>query len=229
MRILEKKIDKISVSDQFDAQLSIRGLIFQLAEMGNDMYEYSYYLTFKKTYKEDARVFNDAHEMPIEEQSFFLKTGDPFVINCCSVENKILDLKDELMRRFQIDEMDNTEDEVAEVQSERHVLYLLFYKRSKSYKRLKIQYERALLEYISYFYKFACVFTASNYRIPLIFKKQFLKDEAISLKLLNSDDDTVALLMEYIISLRVDLDAWRNLNINDKKNKTYGKPALQKR
>jgi len=78
-------------------------------------------------------------------------------------------------------------------------------------------YERSLQEYIEYLYKFACIITASNYRIPLVLKRQFLEEEAVSLRLLNSDDDTVALLMELIISLRVNLATLRDLNANKKK------------
>ena len=49
MKTLETKIDKISASDPFDFQLSIRGLIYQLMEMHSNIYEYAYYFTFKRT------------------------------------------------------------------------------------------------------------------------------------------------------------------------------------
>jgi citrate synthase len=222
MKNLEIKIDKITVYDQFDFQLSIRGLVFQLLKMNEDIYEYAYYLTFKKTCKADAKKFDDAWEMPVTQPNFFMETGDPFVINCCSVQKKIQNLTGELMRKFEIDEFELNKDKVAKVQSARHAPYMMIYKRSKSYKRLKTQYERTLLEYIYYFYKLACVFTASKYRIPLVLKRQFLKEEAVSLWLLNSDDDTVALLMKYIVSLRIDLAGVRELNSKKSKTKHYG-------
>jgi hypothetical protein len=222
MKYLEKKIEKISANDQFDLQLSIRGLIFQLVKMSEDIYEYAYYLTFKKTCKADAELFNNAWEMPVTHPHFFMETGDHLVINCCSVQKKIQDLIDELMRRFQIDDIKVREDEIAIIQSERHAPHMMIYKRSKSYKRLKLEYERTLLEYIYYFYKIACVCTASKYRIPLVLKRQFLKEEAVSLWLLNSDDDTVALLMEYIVSFRIDLAGVRELTSKKTKAKHYG-------
>jgi len=219
MKTLETKIDKISASDPFDFQLSIRGLIYQLMEMHSNIYEYAYYFTFKRTRKEYAREFNDAFEMPITEQSFFLDTGDRVVIHCCNVETKLLDLQEELTRRFLIDLMDNCQDQVAEVQSKRFAPYRMLYKKSKSYKKLKIYYEKTLVQYIEYLYKMGCVFTASTYRVPLVLKRQFLKHESLSLRLLNCDDDTVALLMDYIVSLRVELETFGQLNINKKNTK----------
>jgi len=222
MDTLRIKIDKISASDPFDQQLSIRGLIYQMTQMNSNLYEYAYYLTFKRACKEYADIFKDAYDMPIDEQCFFLGTGDQLVLNCCSSYDKILSLQRELMRRFFIDEIDNLQDKVAEVQSRRYAPYRLLYKRSKSCKRLKMQYERTLLDYIEYLYKFACVFTASNYRIPLVLKRQFFKEEEASLRLLNSDNDTVALLIEAIIGLRADLEALRQLNVNKKKTRYHG-------
>jgi len=217
MKTLTVIKNKILASDQFDLRVCISGLIYQLMGMSSNAYEFAYYLTFKRSLKEYAMEFNDAFDKIITDPSFFLETGDRIVINCCSVDSKILKCKRELMQRFLIDEMDNCQDKIAIAESKRYAPYRMLYKRSKSYKKLIMYYERSLQEYIEYLYKFACIITASNYRIPLVLKRQFLKEEAVSLRLLNSDDDTVALLMELIISLRVNLATLRDLNANKKK------------
>lgn len=208
---------KITANDPFNLSLTIRGLVFQLIPMSSNVYEYAYYFTFKRSRKSYAHEFNDAWKMPIDKQRFFLDTGDLVVINCCSVENKILDLKIELMRRFAINEKENYQDEVAHAQAKRFEPYRMMYKNSKSYKKLKMYYERTILEYIEYLYKIACVLTASSYRIPLILKKQFLLEDNLSLRLLNSDDDTVVLLMNVMTSLRIDLANLRSLDAKKKK------------
>jgi hypothetical protein len=204
-------LSKISANDSFDDSLFIRGVVHQLLHMYSNVYEFRYYFTFKKTRKRFSKEYHNPYKMSIFEEQFYLDTGDLVVRNCCSVLRKISVLKGQLMTSFAIDEMENMRDKVAEIQAKRYAPYRLIFKKSKSYKKLKVYYERSLLEYINYLYKVASVITCSNYRIPKVFGKQFLLENAVSLRLLNIDNDVVAAIKEVIEGLRKDLADLRSL------------------
>ena len=212
MKTLENVLlKKVSAKDQFDLKLFISGLVRQMTELNSNIYEFAYYFTFKRARKAFSREYYDPYDMFIEEMQFFKDTNDLVVINTCSVREKIIAFKVELMKRYLIDEMENSIDPTAIEQSQRFAPYRMVFKKSKSYKKLKVYYERSILEYIEYLYKAACVLTASNYRIPLVLKKQFLKEEALSLRLLDTDNDIVVLLQEFITGLRKDLAELRSI------------------
>jgi len=208
---------KIYANDPFDLNLCVRGVIIQLVEMTSNIYEFAYYFTFKRSRKDYAAEFNNPFTMPITDMEFFLDTGDAVVLSCCSVDDTLLALMVELTQRFGIDQEDNLEDPVAQAQSRRFAPLRQVSKKSKSYKRLKINYERSVVDYIAYLYQIAAVITASRYRIPLVLKKQFLLPETVSLRLLNDDDLTVALLKDTIIRLRQNLADFRELAGGKKK------------
>jgi hypothetical protein len=212
---------KITAGDPFDYQLFLRGVANQILQMNSNVYEFAYYFTFKRTRKDYANEFNDPYDMPIDQEQFFLETGDPVVINCCEVTKKICLVKREILKLLCIEEFDNDNDPIADLQSARYAPYRLTFKRSKNYKKLKMAYERALVAYLEYAYTVACAITASKYRIPQILKKQYLLDDTLSLRLLNSDNPVVDLLIDMIIGLRVDLAALRAIGVKKPKNCTH--------
>jgi hypothetical protein len=72
------------------------------------------------------------------------------------------------------------------------------YMYTKSYKKLKVYYERTLISHINYLYTIACMFSASKYRIPRVLKNNFKIDDPASLRLLNHDDGLITLISEAI-------------------------------
>jgi len=191
----------------------MRGLGVLMTYMHSDLYEYMYYLTFKRTMKSYSKEFNDAWAQGIDDIDFFGKTDDPFVKNCNHVHDQIIDCKLELMVRFGIDEVEDLENEALILQSTRFRPYFLLYKRSKSYKKLKLYYERTLIGFTECLYWYACAITAQSYKIPLVLKKQLVLSDQESLRLLNQDDNNVELLKDLIQRLQKDLGALKLLDI----------------
>jgi len=218
-------IVKPSAKDPFDLELLIKGLIYQLIEMSSNTYEYTYYFTFKRSMKSYADHFNDAFEMPVDDQQFFLNTGDEVVINCCRVDKILIKLERALALSFGLELDQVAEDVDAETQSLRFAPLRMMYKHSKSYKKLKMFYERSVQDYIAYLYKICCVLTTRKYRIPSVFYKQFAKNES-PFWLLNAEDKTIMLLTQAITSLKFELQLLRDL-ATTKKVKSEKRLQLQ--
>jgi hypothetical protein len=194
----------ISRNDPFDLDLCIRGLGVLLTHLHSDAYEYLYYFTFKRTMKSYAKEFNHAWEVSIDHDSFFEGSDDPFVVNCRKVQHKLIDCKQQLLLRFGIDEDEDLNNWSMILEARRFRPYILVHKRNKSYKKLKLHYERALSGYIESLYLYACALTVQSYKIPLLFKRQFTSQEALPLRLLNKDDANVDLLIGLITGLKKD-------------------------
>ncbi|MGY0036433.1 hypothetical protein [Pedobacter sp. NJ-S-72] len=200
---------KISTKDQFNLDSSFRGLGLLTVQLYDDIYEYMYHFTFKKVMKSYANDFNDPWKQYIDEVEFFETIEDPFVQNCIRTEGKLMTFKFKLISRFGVD--DEEESKTAILQAERFKPYILRYKHSKSYKKLRLYYERTIVETIDCLYLYACAITAQSNKIPLVFKRQFKLPEPECMKLLNHDDENVELLMELIVELKKDLNEIRLL------------------
>jgi hypothetical protein len=196
---------KISSKDNFDYIQTIGGMGVILTYMHSDLYEYKYYLTFKRSMKSYAKQFNDAWEQSIDHDDFFDDTTDPIVQNCHSAQGKLIECKQQLILRFSITEMEDLEDPRLITEAHRYRPFFLLFKRSKSYKKLALYYERTLESIIESLFLYACSFTAENYRIPLILKRQYKHPEDEWFRLLNHDDPTVELLKALILDLKQDL------------------------
>jgi hypothetical protein len=210
---------KVSRNDPFDLSLSIRGLGVMITYMHSDLYEYMYYLTFKRAMKTHSREFSDPWEQAIDNLDFFAQTDDPFVLNLHSASIKLINAKHELNIRWGIDEEEELSDDHIVFQSQRYRPYLLLFKRSKSYKKLTAYYERSLTEFIDCLYSYACAYTAQSFKIPLVLKRQFKLPGPESLRLLNQDDNNVALLKELITNLSKDLEELKLLREKKYKKK----------
>jgi hypothetical protein len=68
---------KVSRNDPFDINLSIRGLVVILTFMRAGLYEYTYYLTFKRSMKSHSKEFTNAWEEEIEHLDFFAQQKGP--------------------------------------------------------------------------------------------------------------------------------------------------------
>jgi len=147
--------------------------------------------------------------MPIDDEDFYFDTGDHVVRNCSSTLAKMEVLQNDICIMFAIPSTHLHLYEDALRESQRYAPYRLQYKKSKAYKKLMLSYDRAQVEYIDYLFKIACAITASNYRIPLVLRKQSLLEESISLRLLDTDNTIVAMIKEIIIGLRADLKNFR--------------------
>lgn len=213
---------KVSRNDPLDLKLSVRGLGVSITYMHSDLYEYMYYLTFKRSMKSHSREFSNPWEQSIDHLDFFEHTEDPFVQNIYSATGKLIDAKQELCIRWGIDEEEDLGDPVIAAQAQRYKPYLLLFKRSKSYKKLTGYYERALSEFITCLYMHACAYTAGSFKIPQVLKKQFDLPVPDSLRLLNHDDHTVALLAELISGLDKDLVELKILRDKKYKKKVPG-------
>lgn len=203
---------KITQSPNFDLKLCMKGLSVLITYIYSDIYEYAYYLTFKRSMKSYASEFNDPWDAPVDAE-FLENTGDPYVLNCCMVIDQIIACKVELDLRFGIDQVDNLEEEASKLEADRFMPYFLVYKQSKSYKKMVQFYDRFLTETIEVLYLYACVLTSGKYRVPLVLKRQFKLADEESLRLLNQDDDNVLLLMELIVGLKKHLADLKALGV----------------
>ncbi|WP_316819162.1 hypothetical protein [Pedobacter nyackensis] len=211
---------KPSRNDPFDLSLSMRGLGAVVTRMHSDIYEYVYHFTFKKYLKSYIRDFKDPWEQPIEHDDFFNEVDDPVVKSCFAAMRRLVDYKIELNLIFGIDEIADLEDEYIVVESKRFKLYLLVYKRSKSYKKLKLYYERTLTGFIETLSMYAYALTAQSYKIPLVLKRQLALPGEESLRLLNDDDSNVAMIKELVIGLKKDLEDFKSLSVSKTAKKT---------
>lgn len=196
---------KPSNKDPFDYHTTIRALGVTLTYMHSDLYEYMYYLTFKRSMKSYAKEFNDAWEQSIDHDEFFQGTTDLIVKSCHQAQGRIIECKQELILRFGINEVDDMHDRELLAETHRFRSFHLLFKRSKSYKKLSNFYERTLAGFIECLFIHACAITAENYRIPLILKRQFKQPAEEWFRLLNHDDATVELLQALTLSLYQDL------------------------
>jgi hypothetical protein len=198
---------KVSRNDPYDLNLCIRGLGVLTTYMHSHIYEFIYYMTFKRSMKSYAKEFSDAWEQYIDDNEFFEKIEDPFIQNFLKAQNSLIEFKLVLILRFGIDEDEDLGNEAIVAQAERFKPYLMRHKRAKSYKKLKLYYERTLVGIIECLYFYACAITVRSYKIPLLFKRQFrLEGEAWG-RLLNQDDNSVELIKELIGELKEDLSS----------------------
>lgn len=196
---------KISNKDAFDYSMTIRGLGVILTYMHTDLYEYMYYLTFKRSMKSYAKEFHDAWEQSIDHDEFFDDTTDRIVRNCHHAQGKIIECKQQLIVRFGINEIEDLESREVITEAQRFHPFQLVFKRSKSYKKLSLYYERTLTGFVECLFLYACSLTAELYKIPLVLKRQFKQPAEDWFRLLNNDDQTVELLQELIRDLHQDL------------------------
>jgi hypothetical protein len=210
---------KVSRNDPFDLNLCMRGLGVLTTYMHSHIYEFVYYMTFKRSMKSYAKDFKHAWEQYIADNEFFEKIDDPFVQNFLVSQNRLVEFKLELILRFGIEEDDDLENEMIVAQAERFRPYLMMHKRSKSYKKLKLYYERTLEGIIESLYFYACAITVQSYKIPLVFKRQFRLEDKVWGRLLNQDDNSVFLIKELIAELKEDLVSLKVLMIVKPKRK----------
>lgn len=201
----------ISKNDPFNINLCIRGLGNQLTYMHSDLYEYNYYLTFKRSFRAYKKEFNDAWDNVIEHAAFFENSTDPYVRIGLKAEERLMVCKLELCLRWGIIEEEDLQDELISEQADRFNPFTLYYKKSKSYRKLNLYFVRTLTGFIECLYQYACVLTAQSYKVPLLLKKQFSLPDVDSLRLLNEDDNTVILLTELITELKQDLAEYKLL------------------
>lgn len=204
---------KPSRNDLFDFNLCMRGLGNLVTHMHSEIYEYVYYFTFKKSLKSYQRDFSDPWEQHLEDDEFFRATDDPVVICCLDTMQRLVDYKLKLNLIFQIDEMNDLRDEMIITESTRFQPYLLTYKHSKSYRKLKGYYERTLSGFINSLLLYACALTAQSNKIPLVLKRQLKLPGATSLRLLNQDDVHVEMLKELTTALMRDLETFSILSL----------------
>ncbi|TDQ11086.1 hypothetical protein [Pedobacter metabolipauper] len=204
---------KISNNDPFDLHLCMRGLGNLITHMHSELYEYLYYFTFKKSMKAYAGEFNDAWDQGINDLDFFKEIEDPFVQNCFLAEIMLIDCKNEMVRRFGIDEIEDLNDEHILLQSERFKPYFLVYKNSKSYKKLRLFYIRALTDHIKSLHLYASAITAQSYKVPKVLRQQLDLPGEESMKFLNHEDNNVILLMELMTGLKKILEDFKVLNM----------------
>lgn len=205
---------KISRNDPFDLKFCIRGLGVVVTYMHSDIYEFIYYFTFKKSMKMYAADFNNPWEQSIDHHDFFIKIDDPLVQNCLTTMERLINYKLEIALRFGIDEDEDLANEFIVSQSRRFKHYRLFFKRSKSYKKLIPYYDRTLSGIIENLSLYACALTAQSYKIPLVLKRQLNLPDTDNFRLLNHDDNNVELLMKLIVELKKDLEGFRGLSLN---------------
>ncbi|WP_316839982.1 hypothetical protein [Pedobacter gandavensis] len=200
---------KTSTNDPFDLDTCIRGLSMLLASVHSDLYEFVYYFTFKKTFKEYYSEFNSPWEHPVEDGTFFEDVEDPYVKSCLKSFTLVGNTKMELIAWFGINENRDAQSAKYVFEGMRFKPYQTIFKRGQSYKKLRLCYERSLAELIHSLFLYACALTAESNKIPLLLKRQFKLNNDEAFRLLNRDDDQVALLIELMKELKKILNELR--------------------
>ncbi|WP_316753448.1 hypothetical protein [Pedobacter gandavensis] len=195
---------KNSTNDPFDLDNCIRGLSILMSSVHSDFYEFVYYLTFKKEFREYYSEFNNPWESPIEDGVFFEDVTDPCVQNCLKAFTIIGQARAELDSWFGFSYGEDEELRMAtyEIEGLRFKPFQVFFKRSKSYKKLKLSYERSLAEFIHSMFLYSCALTAQSNKIPLLLKRQFKLTNDDAYRLLNHDDHQVVLLIGLMKGLK---------------------------
>jgi len=219
---------KISRNDPFDLNLCMRGLGVVITHMHSDVYEYIYHFTFKKSMKSYSQDFKDPWEQHIEHEAFFREIDDPWVQSALNTMTRLVEYKIGLSLRFGIDEEEDLEDEVINLESSRFHPYTLVFKRSKSLKKLKLYYDRTISGFIESLSLYAFALTAQSNKIPLVLRRQLKLQGPESLRLLNHDDNNVALTKELIMALMTDLNDFRNLGPKPKKATSTNRVPINK-
>jgi hypothetical protein len=189
---------KIYVTDPFNYKLSLEGFNLRLAFMQSEIYDYTCTWTFRKEYKAFANDFEDRWDELVDDFEFFLRTEDPWVMHAVKVRKTMLQFADRLEEDYGLDWSIVEYDPEILAQSKRYAPFELVYMYTKSYKKLKLYYERTLISHINYLYTIACMFSAGKYRIPRVLKHNFKIDDPASLRLLNHDDELISLISEVI-------------------------------
>lgn len=205
---------KKSTNDQFDVRLCMRAVGTLVTFMHSDIYEYVYHFTFKKSFKAYAGDFKDPWAQHIDDDEFFMDTEDDLVKSCLISMGRLIEYKYALNVIYGIDEAEDLQDENVLFESTRFQPFKLFIKRSKSYKRLKMYYDRTLSSMIDSLCMYTYVLTAQRYKIPLVLRRQLKLPAEENLRLVNHDDSNVAMLEELIAGLRQDLEDFRFLSLN---------------
>lgn len=199
-------IMKTSRNDPFDLDTCIKGLSMMISTVHSDFYEFVYYFTFKKSFKEYYSEFNDPWDFPIGDGTFFDDVDDPFVqsgLNAFTFTGLAKFELDGWYSFVPYEDYDVTEEETrVYYEGQRFKPYQMHYKRSKSYKKLKLGYERSLAEFIHSLFLYSCALTAQSNKVPLVLKKQFNLTNDDAFRLLNKDDDKVVLLIDLMKRLR---------------------------
>ena len=193
---------KASVNANFDRNLCLRALGVRLTFMRSNTYEYLYHMNFKRRMRRYSRTYRDPFKQHISKIEFFDGNKDPFYQHIYDVHILLRDWQNDFMYRMGcLSSWDDVQDEDILRESWRYADRNLVLKRSKSYDRLKLHFEKALVSYIHVVYRYACVLTVKNHRLPHQFKPLLSVYDNSSLRLLNTDDDHVCFLIDLLAKL----------------------------
>jgi hypothetical protein len=210
---MKKDYIKISVNDPFDLRQSVRGFNVQLSLMQSDIYFFYFTFALKRELKLYKADYWELFNALVYDIKIFADTSNAFVINGLRIREEICAVNKVVSLRFGLELEDEIKNPVIVAESRRYRPYCLWHKKSKSYVRLRIYYERTLLSHLHYLYKMACVYTASKYRIPPILARQFNLPDSISFHLLDQENDTVMLIINLIEKIIVHYREVRAYNL----------------
>lgn len=192
---------KTSSKDHFELKLCIGGLAMALIQMNSRLYEYAYYLTFKRTFKNYTKEFNDPWEMPIDDHEFFWDIADPYVQQCIKSMGLLSDAIEALLLRNGLYAQDVLNNFGFGRESERYIPNQWIPLHKKSYKSVTFYCEYYLEEIINTLYYYACALTLRSYTIPVVMRTKLDYSPTGSFRFLNLDDNEVASMVDLLSEL----------------------------
>ncbi|EDM38901.1 hypothetical protein PBAL39_22550 [Pedobacter sp. BAL39] len=201
-----------SENDAFEFDLLIRGLVIVLTSMWSDVYDYNYYLAFKKSKKSYPKEFHNSIYQPIEHLVFLGGVDDPFVQNGYQTFSRISRFKHAFNFRHLIYERTDLNDRDICTESGRFSACKLIRMDSKSYKQMRVSYQGVLVDFISTLYKYASALTVQSNKIPRGFANQFRNGGNGKYKRLDTNIIEVSLLLDLILSIESNLAEFITLN-----------------
>jgi hypothetical protein len=189
-------------TDEFELQQCIDALGRFLIDTHSTLYDFSYYLTFKKSLKSLACEFKDPNENHIFDIEFFEDIDDPIVRHSMRMWNLIVDYLTLFLKRYGLDDVQLLEDDNAEVQAKRYAPLGIRRKSRSSYKREAVNYRFYGEQLSNSFYYYACALSVQSYRIPFAMRVQVEYSNSGSFRLLNIENYEVASLIGLIDNLQ---------------------------
>lgn len=194
---------KANKNDVFDKAVCIEALATVLIELYSCLWDFTYFFTFKKELKCYEADFRDPHLQPVDDLDFFKNINDPVVKHGVIISSVLIDFSEAFNLRHGLDAQalvgyENVSYEEVERYLPKRPLSMV----NKSYARLFFYFERYLEESINCLYYYCCALSLESYQLTPAMKKQLNQINEHSFRVVNTEDNEVALLanLAFILS-----------------------------
>ncbi|RZK39179.1 MAG: hypothetical protein EOO90_19760 [Pedobacter sp.] len=187
-------------SDLYDYATTKAHLALNVINAYSLLFDYCYYITFKRTLKEYKEEFSDPYEQPIWDLDFFTDVDDAYVQQLSKISGILVEYSADFLFRNGMDDekVQNLFDEEQALRyapANRHYIY------KKGYRQLLIDTHQYIESVIETLYLYACAITMESYQLPKYMRCKVVYTLDESLRFLNLENYEVNTLTELILIL----------------------------